>query len=74
MYKRQQFLNSVKSFNKYNQESWELKLVRIVKYFKGDAKIWADAHNDNWAILMSLKKNLKINTGRKKNKRDYVVP
>ena len=31
-----------------SQESWEIKLVRILKYFKGDAKIWADAHNDNW--------------------------
>ena len=44
-----QFLHSVKGFNKYNQESWEIKLVRILKYFKGDAKIWADAHNENWA-------------------------
>ena len=43
-----QFLNSIKSFNKYNQESWEIKLVCILKYCKGDAKIWADAHNDNW--------------------------
>ena len=35
--------------DRYNKESWEIKLVRILKYFKRDAKIWADAHNDNWA-------------------------
>ena len=54
-----QFLNAIKSFNKYNKESWEIKLVRILKYFKGDAKIWADAHNDNWADFNEFERAFK---------------
>ena len=43
-----QFLNRTREFNRFNSSSWEVKLLKILKCFKGSAEIWAEVHNVEW--------------------------
>ena len=43
-----QFLNRTWEFNRFNSSSWEVKLLKILKCFKGSAEIWAEVHNVEW--------------------------
>ena len=38
-----QFLNGVREFSRFNSNSWEVKLLKILKCFKGNSEIWAEA-------------------------------
>ena len=44
-----QFLNRVREFNRFNSSSWEIKLLKILKCFKGSSEIWAEVHNTEWS-------------------------
>ena len=39
-----QFLSRVREFNQFNSSSWEVKLLKILKCFKGSSEIWAEVH------------------------------
>ena len=39
-----QFLNRTREFSRFNNNSWEMQLLRIIKCFKGSSAIWAEAH------------------------------
>ena len=43
-----QFLNRTREFNRFNSSSWKVKLLKILKCFKGSAEIWAEVHNVEW--------------------------
>ena len=45
---RDRFLNRVREFNQFNGSSWEVKLIKIFKCFKGNAEIWAEVHRNEW--------------------------
>ena len=44
-----QFLSRVREFNRFNNSSWEIKLLKILKCFKGNSEIWAEVHNTEWS-------------------------
>ena len=39
-----QFLNKVSEFNQFNNSSWEVQLLKILKCFKGSSELWAAVH------------------------------
>ena len=43
-----QFLSRVREFNRFNSSSWEVKLLKILKCFKGSSEIWAEVHRTEW--------------------------
>ena len=43
-----QFLNRVREFNRFNNSSWEVQLLKILKCFKGSSEIWAEVHRTEW--------------------------
>ena len=43
-----QFLNRVREFNRFNSNSWEVQLLKIIKCFKGSTAIWAEVHRTKW--------------------------
>ena len=43
-----QFLNRVREFDRFNGSSWEVKLIKILKCFKGNSEIWAETHRNEW--------------------------
>ena len=42
------FVNQVREFNRFNNNSWEIQLLKISKYFKGSSAIWAEVHKNEW--------------------------
>ena len=42
------FLNRTREFNRFNNSRWEIKLLKILKCFKGNSEIWAEVHNTEW--------------------------
>ena len=39
-----QFLNRVKEFNQFSSSNWEVKMLKIMKCFKGSSAVWAEVH------------------------------
>ena len=42
------FLNRVWEFNRFNNSSWEVQLLKISTCFKGSSAIWAEVHKNEW--------------------------
>ena len=38
------FLNQAREYNHFSNHNWEIQLTKIVKCFKGNSIIWAEAH------------------------------
>ena len=39
-----QFLNRVKEYNQFCNSNWEMKLLKVMKCFKGSPAVWAEVH------------------------------
>ena len=46
-----QFLNRVREFNRFNNSSWEVQLIKIIKCFQGSSTIWAEVHRTEWGRM-----------------------
>ena len=42
------FLNRVREFNQFNNNNWEVQLLKISKCFKGSSAIWAEVYKNEW--------------------------
>ena len=42
------FLNQTREYNRFSNNSWEIQLTKIVRCFKGNSIIWAEAHRLEW--------------------------
>ena len=51
-----QLLNRVREFNKFNSNSWEVQMLKIIKCFKGSSAIWAEVHRTDWVNYQSFKR------------------
>ena len=49
-----QFISRVREFNKFNTNSWEVQLLKILKCFKGSSEIWAEVHKTEWGCFESF--------------------
>ena len=38
------FLNQTREYNHFSNQNWEIQLTKIIKCFKGNSIIWAEAH------------------------------
>ena len=68
-----QFLNRVKDFNQFCNSNWEVKMLKIMKCFKGSSAVWAEVHKTDWVNYQSFERTLGTNIGPKKKKKDCVV-
>ena len=51
-----QFLNRVRDFNQFNNNSWEVKILKIIKCFKGSSAVWAEAHRTDRVNYQSFER------------------
>ena len=42
------FLNQTREYNHFSNHNWEIQLTKIVKCFKGNSIVWAEAHRVEW--------------------------
>ena len=49
-----QFLNRVKEYNQFCNSNWEVKLLKIMKCFKGSSAVWAEVHKVEWGDYLSF--------------------
>ena len=42
------FLNHTREYNHFSNQNWEIQLTKIVKCFKGNSIVWAEAHRLEW--------------------------
>ena len=49
-----QFLNRVRDFNRFCNNNWEMKLLKVMKCFKGSPSIWAEVHKGDWLDFESF--------------------
>lgn len=60
-YTQCRFLQLVREFNKYSQNNWEVKVMKIIKYFTGNMGIWAEACCQEWEDIGMFERTF-INT------------
>ena len=43
----------MRDFNQFCNNNWEVKILKIVKCFKGNSAVWAEAHKTDWVDYKS---------------------
>lgn len=66
-----QLVKLVREFNRYSNMSWELKLRKIVKCFKGRSGAWGEMHNMKWWSFAEFEKIFRGKYRPSKNRRIF---
>ena len=54
-----QFLNRVRDFNRFCNNNWEVKLLKVMKCFKGSPVVWAEVHKGDWVNYQSFERDFR---------------
>ena len=53
------FLNQTREYNRFSNNSWEIQLTKIIRCFKGNSIIWAEAHQLEWDCYETFERAFK---------------